>query len=205
MKTLLASVLTLLLSFQMIFPIFAADTVTTTDQPVAADRAIESPTIENRVEPIATDSNIRATEYADPSVAPTVSSVQTGSQNQIQYPDGREFESLKKIIDAKFIASRSKDRYGYTTNCILDGRFCPNYRYTSIDEKAIKLIVLKTFIGNESFYTNIFTQNSTDSYTRYSYSNDDNQSNGLQDILKRVPIGTAFLDWKVPNFGNTLG
>ena len=63
--------------------------------------------------------------------------------------------------------------------------------------------MLKTFIGNESFYMNIFNQNSTNSLR--SYSSSDNQANGLQDILKRVPIGTVFLDWKVPNFGNTLG
>ena len=185
MKTLLACVLTILLSFQMIFPIFAADAVTTTDQPVAAD------------------SRIRENRHTDPSVSPTISSVQTGSQNQVKYPNGVEFESLKKIIDAKFIPSTSKNTYGYASNCILGGRLCPNYRYTSIDEKAIKLIMLKTFIGNESFYMNIFNQNSTNSLR--SYSSSDNQANGLQDILKRVPIGTVFLDWKVPNFGNTLG
>ena len=199
MKTLLACVLTILLSFQMIFPIFAADAVTTTDQPVAADR----PVIENRGEPTVTESKIRAKEYIGPSLSPTISSVQTGSKNQLKYPNGVEFESLKKIIDAKFIPSTSKNTYGYASNCILGGRLCPNYRYTSIDEKAIKLIILKTFIGNESFYMNIFNQNNTNSLR--SYSSSDNQANGLQDILKRVPIGTVFLDWKVPNFGNTLG
>ena len=123
MKTLLACVLTILLSFQMIFPIFAADAVTTTDQPVVADR----PTVlDNRGEPTVTESKFRANGYIGPSVSPTISSVQTGSKNQLKYPNGVEFESLKKIIDTKFIANISKNTYSYTNNCILGGRFCPN-------------------------------------------------------------------------------
>lgn len=67
--------------------------------------------------------------------------------SEISYPSGEDFVKLKSLIDSTF-----SPKQGYQYNCIANSTLCPNYKYTSVVEKAIKLIVLKTYAGNEKFY-----------------------------------------------------
>lgn len=73
------------------------------------------------------------------------------------------------------------ERYGY--NCIANGTLCPNYRYTSVIEKAIMFIVLKTYTGNESFYDQLLPMGSNFNM----YVTDVQKSQNIKSILDRVP------------------
>lgn len=73
----------------------------------------------------------------------------------IAYPTGDDFVKLKSLIDATF-SKKTSSQY----NCIANNSLCPNYKYTSIVEKAIKLIILKTYTGNEKFYADLFQSSS---------------------------------------------
>lgn len=64
----------------------------------------------------------------------------------------------------------------------MGGATCPNYKYTVITEKAIKLIVTKTFTGNEAFYQKLFRTHQYDT---------EKSNFTLSNALASVPMGTA--------------
>ena len=74
--------------------------------------------------------------------------------SKLIYPEWAEFIALKKLITENFSSKNEESQYTY--NCIQDNSLCPTYRYTSVIEKAIKLIVTKTHTGNEDFYKKLF-------------------------------------------------
>lgn len=77
------------------------------------------------------------------------------------------------------------DEYSMCT--VLD-RYCPNYRYTRIAEQALKLLVARTYKGNEKFYAHLFAQKYM-RMIRADYS-DENVFN-LAMILQQIPRGTS--------------
>ena len=99
---------------------------------------------------------------------------------------------MKNIIETTF--SKSNNNYRY--NCISNSTLCPNYKYTSVVEKSLKLIVLKTYSGNEEFY-NTFFGNAT-SYRSIS------EKKTLKDIIDMIPRGSAISDWKSLGFRNSI-
>lgn len=115
-------------------------------------------------------------------------------KTDIVYPSGSDFTRLKTMIDVTF-SPKPPNNYGY--GCIASGTLCPNYKYTSVVEKAIKLIVTKTYTGNEQFYTTLFS-----SVDRYNY-RDPSLPNSLNSLLQTIPTGTPESDWKNFNFGET--
>ncbi|NRH20471.1 hypothetical protein HOO68_00295 [Candidatus Gracilibacteria bacterium] len=115
------------------------------------------------------------------------------NNSDIEYPKGDDFIKLKQLIEVNF--SKSENQYKY--NCIANGSLCPNYKYTSITEKAIKFIVLKTYLGNEEFYNTLFIN--TQSYS------DISDKKNIQRVLKSIPFGSNVPDWKTFGFGNSIG
>ncbi|MBP9779530.1 hypothetical protein KBD33_02800 [Candidatus Gracilibacteria bacterium] len=109
----------------------------------------------------------------------------------IDYPEGADFVQLKKLVDSTFF-----QQTGVQYGCISGGSLCPNYKYTSIVEKAIKLIVLKTYIGNETFYDSLFANS-------YSYRGT-TEKGTLKGILAMIPQGTVFSDWRNLSFGRSV-
>jgi hypothetical protein len=81
----------------------------------------------------------------------------------IVYPVGRDFETLRSLIERNFSSNNSSE-ISYGKICILSNTLCPNYRYTSLTEKAIKLILVKTYEGNEVFYETLFDSPLYNSY-----------------------------------------
>jgi hypothetical protein len=102
------------------------------------------------------------------------------------YPEGEAFVKLKNLIDTTFIPQTQRTYYGQ--KCISSGWLCANYKYTSLTEKAIKLIVLDTYSGNEEFYTNLFS-----SYNGYSYNQSQSVQKTANEIIKTVPTGTPVI------------
>ncbi len=43
-----------------------------------------------------------------------------------------------------------------SSQCIADGTLCTDYQYTSLTEKTLKDIIVKTYNGNEVWYRHIF-------------------------------------------------
>jgi hypothetical protein len=64
-------------------------------------------------------------------------------------------------------------------------------------EKAIKLIMLRTYTGNVEFYNTLFGN-----AQKYS---DITDKNTLKNILDKVPRGSTLSDWKSLGFGNSIG
>ena len=127
------------------------------------------------------------------------SQLNTQNTKTLNYPSGTDFSTLKSLIETTF-----SPKQGYQYNCIADNTLCPNYKYTSIVEKAIKLIVLKTYEGNEEFYQTLLPV--TSSY----YSDDSDELAGssypaVQTVLARIPSGTKISDWKTFGFGRSIG
>lgn len=79
----------------------------------------------------------------------------------------------------------------------MNSTLCPTYTYTSIIEKAIKLIVLKTYLGNEEFYNTLFINSQ-------SYVDISNKKN-IEKVLSSIPLGSNVPDWKTLGFGRSLG
>ena len=88
----------------------------------------------------------------------------------LQYPEGEDFGRLKAIIDSTFTKQEKKS---YQV-CLAWGWLCPNYKYTSLSEKAIKYITLKTYKWNEKFYRELFSSYSTSSFGTSSFSQGNN-------------------------------
>ncbi len=130
-------------------------------------------------------------------LSPLPSSSSTDSIPQITYPTWDDFAKLKTLIDTNF-SPKSMERYGY--NCIANGTLCPNYRYTSVIEKAIMFIVLKTYTGNESFYDQLLPMGSNFNM----YVNDVQKSQNIKSILDRVPKWPSISDWKTLWFGSSI-
>lgn len=109
----------------------------------------------------------------------------------IDYPAWDDFVQLKKLIDENF-----SQKVGYQYNCISSWNLCPNYKYTSIIEKAIKFIVLKTYAGNETFYDSLFANS-------YSYRNTTEEWT-LKSILSMIPQWTVYSDWRNLSFWKSV-
>ncbi len=124
------------------------------------------------------------------SLAPSTPPVETKSP--ITYPTWDDFVRLKSLIDSNFSPASTG---GYWYNCIANNTLCPNYRYTSVIEKAIKFIVLKTYADNQDFYTKFLTSNSYNSYYIDDVSGNQ-KSWDIKTFLSRVPKGAAMSDWK---------
>jgi hypothetical protein len=118
---------------------------------------------------------------------------------EITYPSGEDFTRLKSLIDLSFSKNGTQSYY----SCLANRTLCSNYRYTSVIEKAIKFIVLKTYQGNEDFYGKLFSENSSISYD--SIDPAISWYKPLQWILSRIPKGTSITDWKTLWFGNSIG
>lgn len=121
---------------------------------------------------------------------------------EVSYPSGEDFVKLKSLIDATF-----SPQQGYQYNCIANSTLCPNYKYTSVVEKAIKLIVLKTYAGNEEFYRTLFPISSSSSYNEEGNMDELLKSSypELKTVLARIPTGTTLSDWKTFGFGRSIG
>ena len=117
--------------------------------------------------------------------------IEPTSLSALAYPAGGDFARLKSLIEANF-----SPKQGNQYNCISNNTLCPNYKYTSVIEKAIKLIVSKTYTGNEKFYDSFFSQ-------LQSYGSSGTSS--VKSIIDRVPRGSALSDWKSLGFGNSIG
>ncbi len=138
------------------------------------------------------------------SVRSRSSSENTPIATTIIYPVGEDFIRLKSLIDSSFSPKQDLG-YNYQANCIANGTLCPNYKYTSIDEKAIKLIVLKSYRGNESFFDTFFDTFFASSLTEISVTASMNRYRGVRYILSKVPKGNSVMDWMNFDFGNSLG
>ena len=129
----------------------------------------------------------------------------------LNYPQGDDFVRLKEIIDATFSIENQR-KY---TNCIIWWWACPNYKYTSISEKALKYITLKTYSGNEDFYSQLFSELS---YSRFHILEDSSSLDGftsstsyteISRILSAIPKGTPVnnflwsLFWTTPSWDIT--
>jgi hypothetical protein len=79
----------------------------------------------------------------------------------------------------------------------MDNTLCPNYKYTSVIEKAIKLIILKTYTENVEFYNTLF--GNAQSYGAIT------NKNTIKNILDKVPHGSTISDWQSLGFGNSIG
>ncbi len=123
----------------------------------------------------------------------------------INYPEGEDFSRLKQIIDDTFIVqSRISNK-----NCIVWGWLCPNYKYTSLSEKTLKYITLKTYKGNEDFYSQLFPQvypsqfdwraRASSSQLSFRTPSFDSWELQIWEILSHIPEGTP-----VNNFLSTL-
>ncbi len=119
---------------------------------------------------------------------------------EIEYPAWEDFVKLRQLIESSFSKWTQKDRYN--SNCIADASLCANYKYTSVVEKAIKLILAKTYIWNEPFYRSVFAPNYSQgfgsSWWTPSYPK-------LVNMLNAVPKWTAIFDWKTFSFGSSIG
>ncbi len=120
----------------------------------------------------------------------------TQAQTSIVYPGWADFMKLKSLIDTNFSPSEGNN---YRSNCIANRTLCTNYKYTSIIEKAIKLIIVKTYTGNETFYETLFWNNGW-----YNYSNPTIKKT-VKNILDNIPRGSSLSDWKSLGFGNSIG
>ena len=138
-------------------------------------------------------SNTQATGSISNSWTWTLSDSQVKkNSSDINYPKGEDFSRLQQLIETGF--SQSENQYQY--NCIFDGKLCPNYKYTSIVEKAIKYIVLKTYNGNEEFYDTLFARSRA--YDDFS------DKKNVQKILKNIPAGSRVPDWRNVIFWNSI-
>ncbi len=126
-------------------------------------------------------------QYTPLSLAVDDTSSPSEKRSPLVYPEWERFDRLEEIISSTFTLGRQKS-YG---KCIDSGWLCPNYRYTSVTEKALKYILVDTYTGNEWFYTKLFS-----SYT-YSYGGDISvtSSGNLLDRLNSIPVGTPVLGW----------
>lgn len=104
---------------------------------------------------------------------------QTEKNNEILYPQGEDFSRLQKIISETF-DKKTENSNPYYADCIKNNALCPNYKYTSISEKAIKLIIAKTFSGNEDFYKKLFLSN-------YAFVEGSSEQTFLTEVLRAVP------------------
>jgi hypothetical protein len=117
----------------------------------------------------------------------------------IEYPEGESFTRLKALIDETFTVQKKKAWYSYSIfgssrTCISSGWLCPNYKYTSLTEKAIKYIILETYEGNENFYNNLLkTSSYYSSYDLYSETNWTKSKPQLSELLRLVPIGAKVI------------
>jgi len=109
----------------------------------------------------------------------------------IAYPLGEDFLRLKRLIDTNFSPPQSE----YTPyNCIAGDSLCPNYRYTRITENALKMLVMRTYTGNEEFYATLFTR----PYERYYLDSFGEEASILsrEDVLANIPSGESLIDWR---------
>lgn len=144
-----------------------------------------------------------------PIFAISVSSPSSTSTAPIVYPEWEDFVRLKNLIEISFSPSEKN----YRSNCIASGTLCPNYKYTSVIEKAIKFIILKTYTGNEKFYLNLFanenlvSREDLDSLLQKlnDNSSDINPTFNLKSTISRVPRGSSLPDWKTLGFGDSIG
>ncbi len=116
------------------------------------------------------------------------------SSRQIEYPVWEDFSKLKNLIEGNFSPS---EKNNYKSNCIANRTLCANFKYTSVIEKAIKLIILKTYTGNEEFYNTLF--GNAQSY------GDITSKKTLKNIIDMIPHGSSLADWKSLGFGNSIG
>lgn len=100
---------------------------------------------------------------------------------EILYPQGEDFARLQKIISETFDKNTGNSN-SYYYSCINNNSLCPNYKYTSINEKAIKFIIAKTFVGNEDFYKKIFI-------IRDWNAEESAHNPTLAEVLQAVPVG----------------
>lgn len=101
----------------------------------------------------------------------------------LEYPPWEDFTRLKSLIDSSFSPKKSNQ-----SSCIANRTLCPTYKYTTIVEKAIKLIILKAYTGNEAFYARLFDE-------QYQYGR--TESSSRESILARVPRASPLNDWKL--------
>jgi hypothetical protein len=105
----------------------------------------------------------------------------------IVYPEGEDFSRLESIIWSSFTLEREKS---YVGSCINWGWLCPNYKYSSLSEKALKYIVLKTYAWHEDFYAKLFDKQA--SYYNY-FGNDADTSKDSIQVLNNIPKGAPVL------------
>lgn len=115
------------------------------------------------------------------------------TSNNLIYPNWKDFTKLKQLIDNSFTVTSN---YSYGSNCIFWGKLCTNYHYTSITEKAIGLIVWKTFEDNVDFYEKLLSNRS------YRFSSWDKLT--LKTALKNIPRGPSISNIKANIFWKNI-
>jgi hypothetical protein len=122
----------------------------------------------------------------------------------IVYPAGDDFVRLQWLIETNFAPKK-----WYQYNCIMNDTLCPTYRYTSVIERAIKLIVMKTYTGNEVFYATKFGNNSLtkdelESIMAHRDSPWSAKIPSMSDIVRGVPTGTSLAPWSSQILGGSI-
>jgi hypothetical protein len=136
-------------------------------------------------------------------LTPLESSATVTPPPAIVYPAGDDFVRLQWLIETNFAPKR------YQYNCIMNDTLCPTYRYTSVIERAIKLIIMKTYVGNEVFYATKFgnsslTKDELESIIAHRDSPWSAKIPSMSDILRGIPSGTSLAPWSSRMFGGSI-
>lgn len=107
------------------------------------------------------------------------------------FPENADMQKLKNLMEKVFLPRPESDRWRY--DCIYEGNFCPTYKYNSIAEAQIRMLVIHTYNSYPELYSTLFKRDT------YWYDNDTEDTIlTLEQVLERIPKAS-----RIPGaFGN---